>query len=80
AIANMRCYVVDEHDNLMPLGAEGELCLAGAGLARGYLNLPALTEAAFVANPFELREPYRRLYRTGDRVRRLADGSLDYLG
>ena len=80
AIANMRCYVVDEHDNLMPLGAEGELCLAGVGLARGYLNLPALTEAAFVANPFELREPYRRLYRTGDRVRRLADGSLDYLG
>ncbi|WP_411749983.1 non-ribosomal peptide synthetase [Serratia marcescens] len=80
AIANMRCYVVDEHDNLLPLGAEGELCLAGVGLARGYLNLPALTEAAFVANPFELREPYRRLYRTGDRVRRLADGSLDYLG
>ncbi|OQV64396.1 hypothetical protein AK51_31780 [Serratia nematodiphila DZ0503SBS1] len=60
AIANMRCYVVDEHDNLLPLGAEGELCLAGVGLARGYLNLPALTEAAFVANPFELREPYRR--------------------
>lgn len=80
AIANMRCYVVDEHDNLMPLGAEGELCLAGVGLARGYLKLPALTAAAFVANPFELREPYRRLYRTGDRVRRLADGSLDYLG
>ncbi|MDI3196694.1 amino acid adenylation domain-containing protein [Serratia ureilytica] len=80
AIANMRCYVVDEHDNLMPLGAEGELCLAGVGLARGYLKLSALTAAAFVANPFELREPYRRLYRTGDRVRRLADGSLDYLG
>ncbi|MGP3080136.1 amino acid adenylation domain-containing protein [Serratia marcescens] len=80
AIANMRCYVVDEHDNLLPLGAEGELCLAGVGLARGYLNLPTLTEAAFTANPFELREPYRRLYRTGDRVRRLADGSLEYLG
>ncbi|MEG9603863.1 amino acid adenylation domain-containing protein [Serratia nematodiphila] len=80
AIANMRCYVVDEHDNLMPLGAEGELCLAGIGLARGYLNLPGLTASAFAVNPFELREPYRRLYRTGDRVRRLADGSLEYLG
>lgn len=80
AIANMRCYVIDEKDNLLPLGVEGELCLAGVGLARGYLNLPALTASTFVANPFELREPYRRLYRTGDRVRRLADGGLEYLG
>ncbi|CAI0695474.1 Tyrocidine synthase III [Serratia plymuthica] len=80
AIANMRCYVVDEHFNLLPLGGEGELCLAGIGLARGYLNLPELTASVFVANPFSQEADYRRLYRTGDRVRRLADNSLEYLG
>ncbi|MEE4410184.1 MULTISPECIES: non-ribosomal peptide synthetase [unclassified Serratia (in: enterobacteria)] len=80
AIANMRCYVVDEHFNLLPLGAEGELCLAGIGLARGYLNLPALTASVFIANPFSQEAAYRRLYRTGDRVRRLADNGLEYLG
>ncbi|WP_045883228.1 non-ribosomal peptide synthetase [Pseudomonas chlororaphis] len=79
-IANMRCYVVDEHFHLLPLGVEGELCLAGIGLARGYLNLPELTSSAFIENPFSRDPNYCRLYRTGDRVRRLADGSLEYCG
>ncbi|WDG51053.1 non-ribosomal peptide synthetase [Pseudomonas chlororaphis] len=79
-IANMRCYVVDEHFHPLPLGVEGELCLAGVGLARGYLNLPELTASAFIENPFSQDPDYRRLYRTGDRVRRLADGSLEYCG
>lgn len=79
-IANMRCYVVDEHFHPLPLGVEGELCLAGIGLARGYLNLPELTASAFIENPFSQDPDYRRLYRTGDRVRRLADGSLEYCG
>lgn len=80
SIANMRCYVVDEYLNLLPLGVEGELCLAGIGLARGYLNQPDLTALAFIENPFSQDINYRRLYRTGDRVRRLADGSLEYCG
>ncbi|CAI0737355.1 amino acid adenylation domain-containing protein [Serratia entomophila] len=80
AIANMHCYVADADCNLLPLGAEGELCLSGVGLAREYLNMPELTASAFVDNPFSQEADYRRLYRTGDRVRRLADGSLEYLG
>lgn len=79
-IANMRCYVVDEHFNLLPLGVEGELYLAGVGLARGYLGQPELTARMFTDNPFHQETDYRRLYRTGDRVRRLPDGSLEYCG
>lgn len=79
-ITNMRGYVVDENFNLLPLGVEGELYLAGAGLARGYLGQPELTDSLFIDNPFHQEMDYRRLYRTGDRVRRLPDGSLEYCG
>ncbi|MGW7574648.1 amino acid adenylation domain-containing protein [Streptomyces sp. NPDC054765] len=76
-VQNVRAYVLDEAGNLAPTGAPGELHLAGDGLARGYLNQPELSERAFLPAPFD---PKERVYRTGDRVRRLADGRLEFLG
>ncbi|MCQ4163601.1 non-ribosomal peptide synthetase [Tahibacter harae] len=74
-----RNYVLSRHGELMPPGAIGELHSAGAGVARGYLNKPALSSEKFVADPFSA-DPDARLYRTGDLVRYLPDGSLEYLG
>jgi amino acid adenylation domain-containing protein len=78
-ISNTRAFVVDGGMRLVPAGVAGELCLAGRGLARGYLGRPALTAERFVPDPFGA-EPGGRLYRTGDRVRWRADGTLQYLG
>jgi acyl-coenzyme A synthetase/AMP-(fatty) acid ligase len=60
-----------------PLGETGELCIAGVGLARGYLNNAALTAERFVDNPVN---PGERIYRTGDLARWLPDGNVEYLG
>ncbi|MDR6536149.1 polyketide synthase [Variovorax soli] len=62
---------------LLPAGLVGELCIGGRGLARGYLQSPELTAARFVADPFV---PGERLYRTGDQVRWLPDGTIEYIG
>ncbi|KDM91761.1 non-ribosomal peptide synthetase [Photobacterium galatheae] len=86
-IANMQTVVLDAQRNPVPVNVPGELYLGGVGLARGYLNKPELTDAAFIANPFNMtdrsptdRSPTDRLYQTGDKVRWLPDGSLEYLG
>ena len=75
-IANTQAYVVDRNGNLSPVGVPGELWLAGAGLALGYLGHPELTAERFPPNPFGPG----RTYRTGDRVRRGTDGVLEFLG
>ncbi|WP_387796059.1 amino acid adenylation domain-containing protein, partial [Photorhabdus sp. RM125S] len=84
AINNARLYVLDNHGNLSPVGAPGELYIGGAGLARGYWNRPDLTAERFVANPFATNKDkergYTRLYKTGDLVRWQPDGTLEYLG
>ncbi|MEV8326613.1 non-ribosomal peptide synthetase [Kitasatospora sp. NPDC056731] len=79
AIAGTTCHVLDERLRPVAPGAEGELYLGGPRLARGYLHDPAATAARFVPDPFSAR-PGARMYRTGDRVRHLPDGALDFLG
>jgi hypothetical protein len=85
-IANTRAYVLDERRVPRPIGVPGELYLGGAGLARGYLNRPELTAERFLSAtgltsaPSSTDASAMRLYRTGDRVRWRADGTLEYLG
>ncbi|MFE4972939.1 non-ribosomal peptide synthetase [Kitasatospora sp. NPDC056651] len=79
AIAGTTCHVLDGRLRPVAPGAVGELFLGGPRLARGYLHDPAATAARFVPDPFSAR-PGARMYRTGDRVRHLPDGALDFLG
>jgi amino acid adenylation domain-containing protein len=78
-IANTQAYVLDEALQPLPVGVSGSLYIAGAGLARGYLHLPARTAECFLPHPHST-EPGQRLYRTGDRARFLADGTIEFLG
>jgi amino acid adenylation domain-containing protein/non-ribosomal peptide synthase protein (TIGR01720 family) len=79
ALGNAVLYVRDAAGGLAPQGAPGELCLRGACVARDYLGRPDLTAEKFVPDPFGT-EPGARMYRTGDRVRWLPDGTLEFLG
>ena len=78
-IANTQFHVLDEELQLVPIGIPGDLYIAGDGLARGYLNQPALTASRFVPNPFS-RQPGARMYKTGDLVLRRPNGDLEFLG
>ncbi|MGH8718630.1 MAG: non-ribosomal peptide synthetase, partial [Burkholderiales bacterium] len=75
-IANTQVYILDPHLNPVPIGVPGELHIGGAGLAHGYLNRPELTAEKFITNPFG----EGRLYKTGDLVRYLPDGNIEFLG
>ena len=78
AIANTTAYVLDEFLRPTPEGVPGELYLGGPGVARGYANRPALTAERFLPDPFAADGS--RMYRTGDRVRTLPDGTIEFLG
>ena len=79
AIRQTEALVLDEQRQIAAEGEAGELYVGGAGLALGYWNRPELTAQAFIPHPFDTR-PGAQLYRTGDRVRRRADGNLEFLG
>ncbi len=83
-ISNTQVYVLNEQQNIVQIGATGELYIGGAGLARGYLNQEELTGECFIDNPFatpdDKAKGYDRLYKTGDLVRWASNGNLEYLG
>jgi len=78
-ITNTQIYILDSHLRPVPIGVSGEVYISGDGLARGYLNQPALTSEKFIPNPFGDR-PGIRLYKTGDLACYLSDGNIEFLG
>ncbi|MDP3562806.1 MAG: amino acid adenylation domain-containing protein, partial [Legionellaceae bacterium] len=82
--SNTKAFVCDDNQNLVPIGVIGELYIGGAGVARGYLNQIDLSKERFIENIFasasEKKQDYTHLYSTGDLVRWLPDGNLEYIG
>ena len=76
-VYNAQVYIVDKEMNLVAQGVSGELCIAGDGLSKGYLYQPEMTSEKFIENPFSAAE---KVYRTGDLVKMLEDGNIEYLG
>lgn len=82
-IANTQTYILDKFQNPVPIGVSGELHIGGAGLAKGYLHRPELTERQFISHPFAAKinsKPNSRLYKTGDLARYWPDGQIECLG
>lgn len=77
---NMKLYIVNPALKPLPIGAPGELLAGGPQVGRGYLNRPEKQAEVFIDNPFDKDETYRRCYRTGDIVRYLPDGKIDFVG
>lgn len=77
---NLKLYVVDKYNRRLPVGALGELCASGRQVSRGYLNRPEQTAKAYCRNPFSDEAQYKKLYRTGDIVRFMPDGRVDFVG
>lgn len=75
--ANTALYILDAHMSPLPIGISGEICVAGVAVTQGYLNNPELTQASFMANPFN---PSERLYKTGDLGRWLSNGEIEFIG
>jgi amino acid adenylation domain-containing protein len=78
-IGNAEMYILDAEMEMVPVGVRGEIYIGGAGLARGYVNRPAMTAERFVPNPF-CKRGGERLYRTGDEGRYREDGNIEYIG
>ncbi len=76
-IPTLKTYILDQDLKLLPRGVPGELCVAGEGVGRGYLNRPELTRLKFIENPYHTGE---RLYRSGDLAKLLPNGEMEYLG
>lgn len=77
---NLEVYVVDKQMRRLPAGAVGELCVAGYQVSKGYLNRPEQTAKVYTPNCFTDREGYERVYHTGDDVRFLPDGNIQFMG
>ena len=80
ATDNNHLYIIDELNHRLPVGASGELVITGPQVAKGYLNRPDKTNEVFVNNPFSNQKPFDRAYKTGDVVRFLSDGNIQYVG
>jgi len=78
-IPDLSLFILDSRLQPAPVGVAGEICVGGAGVARGYLDRPELTRERFIDDPFST-ESGARLYRSGDLARRLANGDIEYLG
>ena len=80
SLDNMRLYVADAQGHRLPIGAAGELWVSGPQVSRGYLNRPEKTAEVYITNPFTSDEKYQHIYRTGDIVRFLPDGNIQFVG
>jgi fengycin family lipopeptide synthetase D len=76
-IPTLKTYIIDRNLKLLPIGVPGECCVGGDGVARGYLNRPLLTKEKFIENPYI---PGERWYKSGDLIRLLTSGDMEYLG
>ena len=80
AIDNIRLYIVDAFGHRLPVGAPGELWISGPQVSRGYLNRPEKTQEVYIDNPFDTDKKYARIYRSGDIVRYLPSGEIQFIG